>query len=55
MSQAAGGTSIVQKTVEGIKPPSINTLCILDLVGYDGFPALTTLEEPGLGIQEVHV
>ena len=41
----AGGTSIIKRSLESFLPQSVATTVLLDLHGYDGAPALATLQD----------
>ena len=43
--QVAGGTDIVSKTLAAFCPQSMSTKVVIDIVGYDTWPALAVLEE----------
>lgn len=43
-NQVAGGTDIVRATLREFLPASVNTCILLDILAYDGFPALAALE-----------
>ena len=45
--QVAGGTSIIHKTLDALRPPSVGTTLLLDITGFDGFACLAALEEMG--------
>ncbi|CAK9032535.1 unnamed protein product [Durusdinium trenchii] len=40
MRQVAGGTSIIHKTLDALRPPSVGTTLLLDITGFDGFACL---------------
>lgn len=50
--KVAGGTSILPKTIQAFLPPSVGTVLMVDLHGYDGFPALMALEASGLQLKQ---
>lgn len=50
--KVAGGTSILHKTIQAFLPPSVGTVLMVDLHGYDGFPALMALEASGLQLKQ---
>ena len=41
---AAGGTSIIHKSLQAFLPASVATTVLVDIHGYDGFPAIAALE-----------
>ena len=43
--QVSAGTSIVRETLKEICPSSVQTTVLLDTLAYDGFPAISTLQE----------
>lgn len=44
--QVSGGCDFVRKTVHAFMPETVSTTIMVDLLGYDGFPALAALEVP---------
>lgn len=44
-SKVAGGTDFVRSTLRAFVPASMQTVMMLDLLTYDAFPALATLED----------
>ncbi|CAL1142471.1 unnamed protein product [Cladocopium goreaui] len=43
--EAAGGTSIIHKSLQAFLPASVATTVLVDIHGYDGFPAIACAEE----------
>ena len=52
--QVAGGTDFVRKTLDAFTPPTVSTTVLCDLLGYDAFPALASLED-FLGMIRAHL
>ena len=46
--QVAGGSSILHKTIQATIPQSMRVTVILDIHGYDCWPAIATMEVPRL-------
>lgn len=46
-SQVAGGTHIVQQTLNAFRPSTVMTTILVDLHSYDAFPALAAMEDAG--------
>ena len=44
LHKVAGGCDFVRKTLTSLVPDSVKTTVLVDLLGYDGFPALAALE-----------
>ena len=44
--KVAGGCDFVRKTVATFLPETASTTVLLDLLGYDAFPAMAALEAP---------
>jgi len=42
--EVCGGTSIIHKSLQAFLPQSVATTVVIDMHGYDGFPALAALE-----------
>ena len=42
----AGGTNFVRKSLEAFQVPTMKCTILVDLFGYDAFPALATMEDP---------
>ncbi|CAK9042507.1 unnamed protein product [Durusdinium trenchii] len=49
LRQVAGGTDIVQKTLDHFLPQTVSTCLVVDLHCYDCWPALTALKESSTG------
>lgn len=49
MIQVGGGCNLVRKTLAAFLPPTAKHTVLLDLHGYDGWPALAALEAQGDG------
>ncbi|CAK9101906.1 Uncharacterized protein SCF082_LOCUS47637 [Durusdinium trenchii] len=45
LKQVAAGTSMIHRSLESFMPSTVSTIVLLDLHGYDAFPALAALEE----------
>ncbi|CAL1154099.1 unnamed protein product [Cladocopium goreaui] len=45
MKQAAAGTDFVRKTIESFLPATAKSVVLVDVMAYDGAPALAALEE----------
>ena len=43
--KVAGGTSILKRSLQQFLPSSVATTVLVDLHGYDAWPALATLED----------
>ena len=46
--EVAGGTNILHQTMQSFLPASVATCIVIDLHGYDGWPALSALEDSWL-------
>ena len=49
--QVAAGTHFIKSTLSAFHVPSVKTLVMMDVYAYDGFPALTCVEEIMVQIQ----
>lgn len=49
MIKVAGGTDMVRKTISSFLPEKASTCVLVDLHGYDAWPALAALEVDVLG------
>jgi hypothetical protein len=45
-AQVAGGSDFLRKTLAAFLPATVSTTVVCDLLGYDAFPAMATLEAP---------
>ena len=45
LPKVAGGTDIIRQSLGAFKPPTVATTMVIDLVTYDSWPALATMEE----------
>lgn len=45
-SKVAGGTSFIRETMAAFNVPTSKTKLVVDMAGYDCFPALSALEAP---------
>lgn len=45
VTQAAGGTDFIQKVLEGFGVPSVKSVFMVDMNAYDGFAAMSTIED----------
>ena len=43
-TQVAGGTGFVKQTLDAFKLPTSKATLLVDAAGYDGWPALASLE-----------
>ena len=44
-TEVAGGTSFVRKTLESFSVPTVQSCVMMDLVAYDGWPSLASIED----------
>ena len=44
LTKAAGGTDLIKQSLRTFVPSSMGTLMLIDLISYDGFPAMASLE-----------
>ena len=44
--QVAGGTDFIQKVLDGFGVPSVKSVFMVDMNAYDGFAAMSTIEDP---------
>ena len=49
--EVAGGTHFVEQTLVALKPQTVMTTLMLDLHSYDGWPALTVLQDTCFSFQ----
>ena len=45
LSKVAGGASFVQRSLAAAQPSTVSTTVLVDLHGYDGWPALAVLQD----------
>ena len=43
-TKVAGGTDIIKQSLRTFVPTSMATMMVVDLISYDGFPAMAALE-----------
>ena len=49
--EVAGGVSFIQKTLDSFNIRSSKTTLLVDMFGYDGFPALASIQEIQLHLE----
>ena len=49
-NEVSGGCNIVRESLKAFRPPAVQTTMLIDVLAYDGFPAMSTLQDMGIEI-----
>lgn len=53
LKQVGAGTSFIQKTLEAFQVRSVKTTVLVDMYGYDAWPALACLKDAELLLKSI--
>lgn len=46
-NEVSGGCNIVRESIKAFRPTTVETTMLIDVLAYDGFPAMATLQDTG--------